>query len=107
MNRRLYTTGSESGAVIPIELQFVDSHKSASGMALLEYGWVQVWVDDNNCAFVFSCEPVREQQGENCPHMLIRKENGYVARLFTQRVRRLNSDVSKSKTVIPVVEVEF
>ncbi len=107
MKRKPYTTGSESGAIVPLELHHVDAYRSVADLGLCEYGWVQIWVDQNNAAFVYASEPVRDQQGENSPHMIIRKDAGYSARLFTQRVRRLNSDLSKSKAVIPIVEVEF
>lgn len=100
-------TGSATGATIDPAMIFEEALRPVSKLNPNDYGWVAVWADAAGRAFVFKNEPVRDQQGPDCPHLLIALSDGLKARLFCQRVKRLDGDVGKSANVLPVLDVEL
>lgn len=99
---------AKRAATVPVELHHEDFLPVIRDMKDGDYGWAMVYVDKISQAFVFSVEPIRQQQGELWPHLITKTGTKLTARLLTQRVTRVNAAVYFSgKDVIPIDEVEL
>lgn len=97
----------KAGQRLPEAIIYPESCKAVADMAPGSYGWTSVWADSDNHAFVMGSGAIREAQGEFWPHFLLRTLDGFHARLMTQRVQRLDADVSKWTDYLPVETVEL